>query len=237
MKLLTWNISLTNPSFSAPDDWDPSLNVFEIHRVMEDEDPDIFLLQEMPKANFAKRFVDYDFTPPVTSHSGWLSSFVRKGVKLTNFYAKEYTSTVEVTTNEGSFFLISCHLVPYKQNASLRLSQLQNIVSDLPADATLIIAGDMNMREDETKSVLEVLSVEDAFQLVGSKEDKFTWNSRVNKYANTGFEYTARYDRVFVRGFGVKAFGLIGDKPVSENTGHFISDHYGITVELELSAN
>ena len=70
MKVLTWNISLTDPSFQSPADWNRDINIGEMHKIIEEEDPDIFSLQEIHSINFGKRFVDYHYVDPVESHSG-----------------------------------------------------------------------------------------------------------------------------------------------------------------------
>ena len=65
----------------------------------------------------------------------------------------------------------------------------------------------------------------------GSNESKFTWNSRVNHYHDS-FEFTARFDRVFTsRGVTSSEYRLIGD---SEFDGGYLSDHYGITVNITI---
>ena len=92
MKLLSWNISLTQPSVSAPEDWDLSLNVHEITKLIQTEDPDVFSLQEMPSEKYGRRYGEYVSSTPVSSHSGWLSSFARKEFQIKNFKGGDYAA-------------------------------------------------------------------------------------------------------------------------------------------------
>lgn len=235
LKVLTWNISHTDPSFSSPEDWDRIINVHEITQLIQSENSDIFCLQEMPTFKFGMRFIDYFHPEPVQSHSGWLSTFVRKNWKTRNFFGQGFTSRIEIEYQDKYFTFVSCHLFPFKNNSSTRFGQLEDILHEVDDDMPLIIAGDMNMREDETKQVLSSFNVKDAFYLKGSKETKFTWDSRINRYNENSHKFIARFDRIFIRGFDISEFRLIGNKPISENNDHFLSDHYGIVAELNYS--
>jgi endonuclease/exonuclease/phosphatase family metal-dependent hydrolase len=99
----------------------------------------------------------------------------------------------------------------------------------------MVVAGDMNMREIETHSALE-LGLEDAWLLSGSHPSaQFTWNSKVNQYLADCFGFTCRFDRVFVSpGVQVHGFSLVGDQPVEGQPGHYLSDHFGIVTQLQL---
>lgn len=242
MKLLTWNISLAQPSYSSPDDWIYNLNIFEIHSIIEKYEPSIFIFQEIPDENFCKRFVDYNYTTPIQTHSGFVSIFVHKSLKIEKELSLDHASIIVVEIiNKQKIIISGCHLLPSKENSQLRLLQLAQIIavtSQIQIDADnesmpLIILGDMNLREVETKPILEKLQLQDVFwSLKIDKSQKFTWDSRINRYNKNSFEFIARFDRVFVRNLEVKSFKLIANTPVSENKHHYISDHFGILVEL-----
>ncbi|MHA2101012.1 MAG: endonuclease/exonuclease/phosphatase family protein [Candidatus Kariarchaeaceae archaeon] len=172
MRVLTWNISLTDPSFQAPSDWDRSLNMFEIHKIIEDENPDIFSLQEIPSVQFGKRFTEYNYVEPVASHSGLVGVFVKKTLKVHQVITVPPCIAVEISelTTEGAeknhFFFVGCHLFPFKQNAEIRIEQIGNLLQalkDVSDKYPIIIAGDMNMRENETKNMISTYDLDDAY--------------------------------------------------------------------------
>ena len=140
----------------------------------------------------------------------------------------------------------SCHLEPFGDNAdkAKRLEQMSNIIESL-SDHTdnYIILGDMNMRQDEDKRVKGLVDgrpglLHDAWEEKGTKNNKFTWNSRDNKFHEGGFAYTTRYDRAYCHGddLEVQSFGLVGNQPLGDEEGggkhHFLSDHYGIVADF-----
>ena len=91
----------------------------------------------------------------------------------------------------------------------------------------------MNMRENETSEMLAKFNLDDAYlQGEQNKTEKHTWDSKINKYREEAFQFVCRFDRVFLRKFTPLNFKLIGNRPVSENPGHFLSDHFGIVVEI-----
>ena len=80
----------------------------------------------------------------------------------------------------------------------------------------------------------------DAWKSAGANSDsKFSWNTFTNKYYEDGFQYRARYDRCYIRGdvFSVREFGLIGNHPVENRSGDYLSDHFGLSVRLDVSGS
>lgn len=236
--LLTWNIALNKVSYSAPDDWDADTNLVEMLQLIEEKDPDVLCLQEMPKPNFGLRFVDYHPIPAIESHSGYTSVFLKKS-KFEIIEYGQFSGGVlaKIKSKDGDFYISSIHLFPFKDNDQPRLQQLAQILlyvaqhENLP----LIISGDSNMREAETKKVLS-LDLKDAFfEAKSPKEHKFSWNSKMNIHSEGGFPFSARFDRIFIRDFNVLKFELTANTPVSENSTHFLSDHFALYVELDIS--
>ena len=91
------------------------------------------------------------------------------------------------------------------------------------------------MRENETKNMLSVFNMDDAFWHTDkSKENQYTWDSRINLYREEAFQFVCRFDRIFLRNAKIKDFKLIGNTPASENPNHFLSDHFGISAEIEI---
>ena len=132
MKVLTWNISLTDPSFQAPIDWNRNINIGEMHKIIEEEDPDIFSLQEIHSINFGKRFVNYNYVDPVASHSGLVGLFVKKTYEIHNAIPVPPSIVLELSKGEGQrFFFVGCHLFPFKQNANIRIEQMSMMFQKL----------------------------------------------------------------------------------------------------------
>eukprot|EP00198_Chlamydomonas_reinhardtii_P007578 XP_001696915.1 predicted protein [Chlamydomonas reinhardtii] len=84
------------------------------------------------------------------------------------------------------------HLAPFAENAPKRMQQIARIVAAAPSELPLLLAGDMNMREKETPAAGEV-GLMDAWVEAGSPPgQRWTWDTRTNKYYDGGHEYTAR---------------------------------------------
>lgn len=159
----------------------------------------------------------------------------------------------------------SCHLEPFgsKEAKAKRKKQMHHLIQSISTE-NYIILGDMNMRQDEDKGILALGSsntgpaaddyrghddppLRDSWACRGTKENKFTWNSKVNHFHEGGYEYTARYDRAYFRGGGlsVQSFGFVGDEPLDDEhrdmkggeRKHYLSDHFGIIVEFDISGD
>ena len=129
-----------------------------------------------------------------------------------------------------------------------------------PVDA-IIFLGDTNMRSFEDQTMEGDLGLIDAWKQAGSSpEARYTWDTTPHGEGESAWQnlyygqrtraYQNRYDRVYIKDLrrgsassfssfplhvNVSAFDLIANKPVSESQYHFLSDHFGIATELELS--
>lgn len=67
-----------------------------------------------------------------------------------------------------------------------------------------------------------------------SKKLKFTWDSFTNLYHENGFGFTCRFDRCYARGdsINISNFDLMGNVPVNGTEGDYLSDHFGLIVEI-----
>ena len=140
----------------------------------------------------------------------------------------------KVNIGDYNVDIASCHLYPSKDAKNERLFFLSKLKEHLTAETTIIM-GDMNMRDNETKPVLQ-LGLDDVFLLGGSpKEKKFTWNSRENLFRKESYQFTCRFDRILTTGLLIKSFDLIGHKPIHPR--HYLSDHYGIFAEVTFNEN
>lgn len=127
--------------------------------------------------------------------------------------------------------VVSVHLAAGTQGAQQRSTQLRVLKQSLKDVTTpLIIAGDTNMRESETRDACTTLACHDAFIEYGSPDaQKFTWDSFKNCYYENGIKFKARFDRVFCKNLTVSSFRLVGNVPVHNS---YASDHFGLFCEL-----
>lgn len=142
----------------------------------------------------------------------------------------------------------SSHLMWSKEGASERKHQYTSLMKYmLEHSSNCILLGDFNMRTAEDYAAENALMKEDGIPWIDAWKaspsgpikyaSKFTWDSFVNIYHEDGFQYRARYDRCYYRGediLGVNKFDLIGNSPVENRKGDYLSDHFGMVVELRV---
>ena len=173
--------------------------------------------------------------------------------------------------NNKIIIMGSCHLEPYKQGEHVRYMQLQginncaqhyyeNAVSkDISTRISMMaLAGDMNMRQNEDTKIESKFGWYDMWKVSGShNQNKFTWNSKVNQYHPNGYQFTCRFDRIYVHSnmdnnndsdngggkqpppttIDVENFQIIANEPrINEATGvpYYLSDHFGILTTLKI---
>ena len=234
LTLLSWNISKTQPSFSAPNFTQRSRDSPRLIReecLHRTPSPDIIALQECPYPSFG----DEEFGPSGyvsvgtnPSHFGYVDLLVRKGLTEGNVQPMatvqesrlpSVAATIELP-NETKINVSSSHLAPFKDGAYERYTQCMNLMNLLNWQTdNCILMGDFNMRmaEDEGVENLWDGGWIDAWKETGSNSaTKFTWNSYANAYHEGGFKFRARFDRCYVQGedLTVKTFGFMGNEPV-----------------------
>ena len=144
----------------------------------------------------------------------------------------------------------SLHLEPFSGSLEKRAAQvsavgesLELLAAEFQSVCALIVAGDMNMQRDEScqlawLSDVATLDESDArwptFDVVNNdyNEDPSAPDTRPKTFRG-------RYDRVWVGGgLRPRRYSRLGDSKVSLSgePGRFLSDHYGLLVDLELCA-
>eukprot|EP00581_Thalassiosira_minuscula_P005100 CAMPEP_0183747916 /NCGR_PEP_ID=MMETSP0737-20130205/67505_1 /TAXON_ID=385413 /ORGANISM="Thalassiosira miniscula, Strain CCMP1093" /LENGTH=277 /DNA_ID=CAMNT_0025983633 /DNA_START=113 /DNA_END=945 /DNA_ORIENTATION=+ len=239
LKLISWNISNAHPSSAAPDfirrsKQSPNLIREECLRPTPTP-PDIIALQECPYPNFGQNelassgYVSVGTRP---SHCGYVDLLVREELAMAttnnNEHAKLMTTMLQecnlpsvATTidlpNGTTVAVSSSHLAPFKDGAFLRKMQCQTLMELLHQHAgNSIHLGDFNMRAAEDKDVENACGGGwmDAWKETGSNSDaKFTWDSFSEQVS----------------------FSFMGNEPV-EKKGDYLSDHFGLAVELDVLA-
>ena len=143
-----------------------------------------------------------------------------------------------------NFVVMTTHLESTKECKFERQKQLSTCFNAIleQKSQNVILAGDLNIREAELKSIGGVpKDIFDAWQICGSLANtKFTWDLQLND--NLIFDFgkpRARYDRMFYRTSAEKlfkstAFKLVGTEKI-EACQLFPSDHFGMLVSFAVS--
>ncbi|GIL74859.1 hypothetical protein Vretimale_2436 [Volvox reticuliferus] len=239
--LLTYNINDGMISESAPTGWTLDEQHDRLSDLICERRPDLLCLQEC--FTFPSKLMgDYDFHGEVPSHRG--SCFIGTlkdaplrvaGPALAVGPCILLPLCLCRAAEERRFLAASAHLAPFAEFGPVRARQIAAIVAAAPAGEPLVLAGDFNMREKEN-AVGTRHSLLDAWVEGGSPvSERWSWNTHVNRYYTEGHKYTARYDRVLYRGCRILNFELVGNQPCSRNKTHYLSDHFGLYVRLQLT--
>jgi endonuclease/exonuclease/phosphatase family metal-dependent hydrolase len=172
----------------------------------------------------------------VQTHCEWTALYVSNEVEIVSTILDIDAAVAAVAILDGVKTLIaSAHLAPFKENGQLRIQQLAQIMSMVESDQCVIIAGDLNIRQDEaTRFLRSQPSLKDASTVMpGALKDKATWDSFVNKYHSESFEFRSCFDRVFLsKSWDIADYRLVGK---SKFGGTFLSDHFGICTTVKPS--
>ena len=243
LSLLSYNISLAIPSYSAPSSWRED-DFFEqrqaLQKLLLAQNVDIIALQEVPQPKWPLLIFPITSYVPIgsaQSHSGYTSLLVRPSVakNISQVYQIGPCILAVLDDLDGTLAIASCHLAPSSNNDTLRKELLQTIIrfcEENHIDRWLLL-GDMNMRQRENP-IIEALpknsSLCDAWKICGNTSNRWTWDSKRNHYhpppRNT---FCARFDRIYSwpNSWKPKSFARFGDKALLSSK-HFLSDHFGI---------
>ena len=145
----------------------------------------------------------------------------------------------KITVNGVTTHFINTHLESTKDFAQNRMHQFEEIhafVSNLPKNEAVVVAGDLNMRDEELAG-FGGLPPEwiDAWEATGKKKEcQFTWDMlrNDNLEMNSKWKPRCRFDRVLLRDSKPSrvipsSFNLIGIQRLKPHV-CFPSDHWGI---------
>ncbi|KAG2439230.1 hypothetical protein HXX76_004592 [Chlamydomonas incerta] len=240
--VLTYNINDDCVSDRHPAEWSMRLQHQKLAEFILEHRPDLLCLQEcfagIP-ANASLKEA-YEFcTVAVPSHRGSCMIARRRDSPL-ELLAEPPPCAVgpclvlRLRLGGQALTAACAHLAPFEEYAPKRQQQIARIVAAAPADVPLLLAGDMNMREKETPAAGEA-GLLDAWVEAGSPPDqRWTWDTRTNKYYDGGREYTARYDRILYRGCHVGGLRVTANTPASASRHHFLSDHFALLATVTL---
>ncbi|KAL4425257.1 hypothetical protein ABPG75_009273 [Micractinium tetrahymenae] len=258
LRVLTFNISGANCSALAPPGFSLPTKYAAIAGLVLAERPDLLTLQEVfPEAAAplaeALLLAGYEPCGSVESHCGFTQLWALAHLQARQYGVAGPVAIARIPLPLGAhggggagaaaaepgflrcLFFAGCHLEPFGDGAAYRLKQVQAALRAVPPRSRLILAGDCNMRNAEDTAV-EALGLADAFHQLGRPRGaNFSWNTRINSYyGDETRAYTARYDRVYLRGLAAAELRMVADSEQTAGCGDFLSDHFGLLARVEV---
>ncbi|XP_076999880.1 tyrosyl-DNA phosphodiesterase 2 isoform X2 [Tamandua tetradactyla] len=216
--------------------------------------PDVIFLQEVIPPYYSylkKRARSYEI---ITGHEeGYFTAIMLKKsrVKLKSQEIIRFPGTkmmrnllcVHVSVLGNELCLMTSHLESTRGHAKERINQLKVVLKKMqeaPESATVIFAGDTNLRDQEvTKCGGLPNNILDVWELLGKPEHcQYTWDTQMN--SNLGIPATCklRFDRIFFRAAAEgghiipRSLDLLGLEKL--DCGRFPSDHWGLLCSLDI---
>ncbi|KTF81513.1 hypothetical protein cypCar_00035375 [Cyprinus carpio] len=210
--------------------------------------PDVVFLQELIPSYIQylkKRAVSYLFVEG--SDDGYFTGIMLKKsrVKLLESEIICYPTTqmlrnllvAQVTFSGQKLYLMTSHLESCKNQSEERMKQLRLVfqkMTEAPEDATVIFAGDTNLRDSEVVKVGGLPpGVCDVWEQLGKQEHcRYTWDTKANSNKTVPYISRCRFDRIFLRSAktGPRVtpdhMVLVGMEKL--DCGRYTSDHWGI---------
>lgn len=149
----------------------------------------------------------------------------------------------------NKMLIINTHLESTLNFKKERLCQLKQCIVDMIEHqekqiSTIIFGGDLNIRDQEIKSIYFPSNILDIWEYLGSPKDcKYTWNCCMgNKFFNTNFfsKSKFRYDRVYWMNNNEETciqpiyMKKVGEKRLSKEHNILPSDHYGLFIKFNI---
>ncbi|XP_048655823.1 tyrosyl-DNA phosphodiesterase 2 isoform X2 [Marmota marmota marmota] len=216
--------------------------------------PDVIFLQEVIPPYYSylkKRARSYEI---ITGHEeGYFTAIMLKKsrVKLKSQEIIPFPSTkmmrnllcVHVSLSENDLYLMTSHLESTRGHAKERMSQLQMVLKKMqeaPESATVIFAGDTNLRDQEvTKCGGLPDNILDVWEFLGKpKHCQYTWDTQMNSNLGISAACKLRFDRIFFRAASEeghiipRSLDLLGLEKL--DCGRFPSDHWGLLCNLDV---
>ncbi|KAM8782364.1 tyrosyl-DNA phosphodiesterase 2 [Rhynchonycteris naso] len=244
---ITWNIDgldLNNLLERAQGVW-ASLALYS---------PDVIFLQEVipPYYSFLKkRARNYEIIRG--NEEGYFTAIMLKKsrvkfksqeiIRFPNTQMMRNLLCVNASVSGNELCLMTSHLESTRGHAKERLNQLKMVlkkIQEAPESATVIFAGDTNLRDHEvTKCGGLPSNISDVWELLGKPEHcQYTWDTQAN--SNLGIRAVSkhRFDRVFFRAaaegghIAPQSLDLLGVEKL--DCGRFPSDHWGLLCTLDV---
>lgn len=216
--------------------------------------PDVIFLQEVIPPYYSylkKRTRSYEI---ITGHEeGYFTAIMLKKsrVKLKSQEIIPFPSTkmmrnllcVHVSLSGNDLYLMTSHLESTRGHAEERMSQLKMVLKKMqeaPESATVIFAGDTNLRDQEvTKCGGLPDNILDVWEFLGKpKHCQYTWDTQMNSNLGISASCKLRFDRIFFRAAAEeghivpRSLDLLGLEKL--DCGRFPSDHWGLLCNLDV---
>ena len=137
-------------------------------------------LQECPSASRLDRVgSEFVLLGASRSHCGFVHLYARQELAAKPVELKEHVHGVMVVLrlDAQSVTIVAVHLAPGGDSAARRREQLRALVKAKPEpDGVLVLAGDMNVRDDEVEALRGSFSVEEALY------HGWSWDPQKNRY-------------------------------------------------------
>jgi len=238
-RIVTWNVWFGAMAFRARKD----ALLAELARLR----PDVVLLQEVTRKLLTAILAEPFFRAGYQVSDADGSTFGRYGVLLLSRIPIRRLVKLELPSDMGRCLLsaelasgltvATSHLESTHLCAPARAAQLGIIQPYLAASsADVVFAGDMNFAPDaeEENAALDPSFV-DVWPTLHGDDPGHTVDTDINfmRYVTNGKHSRKRIDRVFLRssGFSARAATILGTTPIDAEQ-NFISDHFGLEVEL-----
>ena len=232
LNLISWNINMFSPD--KPENKNKIIS--EINNQVKNEDL-IFLFEssfefvsELLKTKISSNYLL--FNNVTLSHGGLIHLLYNKKIKdkIEVLKTAELPFVIIKYTHEKkSIFLGGCHLAPFPENGEVRLNQLLLIRSIIPINENIVLIGDMNIREKETKFMEKENNV---LNLRDSGDKRKTWYRAF--FEPDKVNITSRFDRLFLSpNVKLNKFDLFGKKYENKKL-ELLSDHLAIKAEVEI---
>lgn len=232
LKIVSMNLAECRPSAEAPSSWNQDRVAQAVRQELLQNNPDILALQECPSIDWLERaFTGYQLMGVQQAHSGLVALLVRKSWEAQPWSPWRPLPVVMTKIhleNNKDILIASCHLAPFGAADRERAIQIEGLLGDRDVkNATLIIAGDTNMRAEEDTVMEEIYGLVDVWKEAGSNPfTQFTWDTRDHRpkldifstffgcfsgspqdeqgyfnryYGGNTKEYAQRYDRIYIK--------------------------------------
>ncbi|XP_040105861.1 tyrosyl-DNA phosphodiesterase 2 isoform X2 [Oryx dammah] len=216
--------------------------------------PDVIFLQEVIPPYYAylkKKASSYQI---ITGHEeGYFTAIMLKKSRV-KFKSQEiipFPNTqmmrnllcVHVSVSGNELCLMTSHLESTRGHAKERMNQLKMVLEKMqeaPGSATVIFAGDTNLRDQEvTKCGGLPNNILDVWEFLGKpKHCQYTWDTQMNSNLGIAATCKLRFDRIFFRAAAEgghiipQSLDLLGLEKL--DCGRFPSDHWGLLCNLDI---
>ncbi|XP_065768724.1 tyrosyl-DNA phosphodiesterase 2 isoform X2 [Muntiacus reevesi] len=216
--------------------------------------PDVIFLQEVIPPYYAylkKKASSYEI---ITGHEeGYFTAIMLKKSRV-KFKSQEiipFPNTkmmrnllcVHVSVSGNELCLMTSHLESTRGHAKERMNQLKMVLEKMqeaPESATVIFAGDTNLRDQEvTKCGGLPNNILDVWEFLGKpKHCQYTWDTQMNSNLGIAATCKLRFDRIFFRAAAEgghiipQSLDLLGLEKL--DCGRFPSDHWGLLCNLDV---